>query len=272
MVGWEQKGAVAPTPALSYSLWRLRGVLCKVAVPGYSRATIPECDMARLARLFCPDTPHLVQLALRPASEPVAVPALDAWAAGLVQTWQAQRLAVHGWVLTPTEILMLATPPSADALRATVQVLGRVLARLRGGGPVFSGRYHSTVVEPGAWVLPSLIWLENLPVRQGLASESEYWRWSSARAHTGFDVVSPVQMHPDYWRCGNTPFDRQANYRRRLHEGLPAADAATVVAALQGQWALGSPEFAARVEQQGGRRATPRPRGRPRRSGANGAA
>lgn len=221
--------------------------------------------MARMARLFCPDTPHLLQITLLPTPDPVGVPELDAWSASLVQSWQAQKLIVHGWALTPGEILLLTTPPSAAALRGLVQRLGRLLARQRGGGTVFAGRYRSCLLEPGAWVLPGLIWLENLPVRQGLAAESEYWRWSSARAHTGFDIASPVQMHPDYWRCGNTPFDRQANYRERLHAGLAPAEEARLLAALQGQWALGGPAFIAQVEAQGSRRATPRPRGRPRR-------
>lgn len=221
--------------------------------------------MARMARLFCPDTPHLLQISLLPAAHPVGVPDLNAWADILVQTWQSQKLAVHGWALTPEEILLLTTPPSAAALRALVQRLGRLLARQRGGGAVFAGRYHSCLLEPGRWVLPGLIWLENLPVRQGLATEGEYWRWSSARAHTGFDIASPIQMHPDYWRCGNTPFDRQAGYRERMHAGLAASEETQLLAALQGQWALGSPAFIAQIEAHGTRRASPRPRGRPRR-------
>ncbi len=221
--------------------------------------------MARLARLFLQDTPHLMQIRVLPATPVADVGVLDGWTQAFEAEWQHLRFAMHGWAITPTEILLLATPPNAAALRALVQGLGRHISRERGGGKVFDGRYHSALVEPGSWVVPALIWLENLPVRQGLAPEGEYWRWSSARAHTGFDLVNHLSMHADYWRCGNTPFDRQATWRRWLHEGLDAGSRERLTAALRGQWALGSPAFLARVHEVTGRQAAPRPRGRPRR-------
>ncbi len=220
--------------------------------------------MARLARLFMQNTPHLVQIRVLPQAEAPDVKVFEAWAQAFEAEWQALRFAMHGWAITPTEILFLATPPSSSGLRAMVQGLGRRLSRERGGGKVFDGRYRSALIEPGSWVVPALLWLENLPVRQGLAPEAEYWRWSSARAHTGFDLINQLSLHADYWRCGNTPFDRQATWRRCLHEGLDAQSRDRLAAAVRGQWALGSSAFLERVQQTTGRQASPRPRGRPR--------
>lgn len=220
--------------------------------------------MARLARLFCPDVPHLLQARVEAGSQPVTVPVLDAWAKWLEQESQARGISVHGWAFIPEEILLLVTPRDADSLRHLMQTLGRRIARQRGGGKVFAGRYRSALIEPGAWVLPTLVWLESAPVRHGLATDPEHWRWSSARAHTGAGVQLWLSMHADYWRCGNTPYERQAYYRNLIHEGLAPTMADRIEATLAGQWALGSESFIERVEQRASRRVTPRSRGRPR--------
>ncbi len=224
--------------------------------------------MARLPRLYGPDTPHLLQAVLLPATEPPTVQVLDQWAAWIEAETARLRIAVHGWALTPAELLLLATPADAASLRSLLQSLGRRIATQRGGGRVFAGRYRSALIEPGAWVLPALVWLESLPVRSGLAGDAEHWRWSSARAHTGASVHGWLTVHQDYWTCGNTPFERQDFYRRLLHEGLGSRAQESLEAALHGQWALGSPAFMERMEQFASRRAEPKPRGRPRKTPA----
>lgn len=222
--------------------------------------------MARLPRLYAPDTPHLLQAVLLPTEAQPTVAVLDQWAAWLEAETAGLRIAVHGWVLTPERLLLLATPASADGLRSLMQSLGRRLATQRGGGRVFAGRYRTALIEPGSWVLPALVWLETLPLRDGLATDAEHWRWSSARAHTGASVYGWLSVHQDYWACGNTPFERQAYYRRLLSDGLDAGTRKRLEAAVQGQWALGGTAFIARLEPLASRRLAPRARGRPRKA------
>ena len=221
--------------------------------------------MARLSRLYGPETPHLLQAVLLPAPVPPTVQVLDQWAAWLEAETARRRIAVHGWALTPGQLLLLATPADADGLRGLLQSLGRRIATQRGGGSVFAGRYRTALIESGAWVLRALVWVEALPVRSGLAGDPEHWRWSSARAHTGAAAYGWLTVHQDYWACGNTPFDRQAFYRGLLHDGLGSRDQSALEAALHGQWALGSPAFIGRMEQFASRRVEPRKRGRPRK-------
>ncbi|GAA5232898.1 hypothetical protein FOZ76_02170 [Verticiella sediminum] len=224
--------------------------------------------MARLPRLYGPDTPHLLQARLLPPEPSQPLRVLDDWQSWVALEAERHGAAVHGWALTPEEILLLATPSDADCLRALMQGLGRRIAAQRGGGKVFAARYHSALVEPGAWVLPSLVWLENLPVRHHHAPDAEHWRWSSAHAHTGAGSPGWLTVHADYWACGNTPFERQAHYRRLLHEGLGSPAQLRIAQAVRGQWALGGPAFVARMEEAASRRVRPRPRGRPRKSAA----
>lgn len=176
--------------------------------------------------------------------------------------------AIHGWSLTPKAIYLLATPSHDKCIPSLVQSLGRNLAAQLKTGSVFSGRYRSMIPQPGLWVLPSLIWLERQPLREELTTDPEAWPWSSARVHTGAPGIPPswFQPHPDYWACGNTPFDRQAFYRRRLLEGARRIEEKQIEYALHGQWGLGETLFLTELEKMTHRRVSPAPRGRPRKS------
>lgn len=177
------------------------------------------------------------------------------------------KTTIHGWCMTPSNILFLATPNDDKSLPSLVQTLGRKLAGQLKLGRVFSGRYHATIPQPGLWVLPALLWLEYQPVRERLVNDAETWPWSSARSHTGALVQSPswLQPHQDYWHCGNTPFDRQANYRQRLSEGVPPDSDKRISFCLNGQWALGNEPFAAELQKTASRRVSPGIRGRPKK-------
>ncbi|GAA4324890.1 hypothetical protein GCM10023144_06770 [Pigmentiphaga soli] len=231
--------------------------------------------MARLPRLYAPDLPHLAQARFAsPLAMPGAAPGADmpdrivAW---LAEDARTQKVAIHGWVLTPDQLVLLATPAGPAGMSALLQALGRRLAAHLRSGRVYAGRFRSTLVEPAAWVLPALIWLETLPVRQALVAEGEHWRWSSAAQHMGAAPQGLVSDHTDYWACGNTPFDRQAVYRRMVLDGLGLTQARRIEQALQGQWALGGEAFLADLSQSASRRPVAARRGRPRKAPADNA-
>lgn len=192
--------------------------------------------------------------------------ALDRVVGWLAEESRAHGVAIHGWALTGDCLVLLATPAAADSLPRLMQALGRRLAAHVRVGRVFAGRYRSTLVEPGAWVVPSLAWLEALPLRQALTGDLERWAWSSAPAHMGAGSCAFLTDHADYWAYGNTPFDRQAGYRQYLLEGLGQMQSSRIERALHGQWALGSPEFLKTLEQGSvSRRPAAAKRGRPRK-------
>jgi putative transposase len=226
--------------------------------------------MARLPRLYAPGLPQLVQASF---AEPLAQPDQPAPAALLndLTAWLGaaatrHRVSVHGWVLSIDRVVLLATPVDEEGLPRLMQTLGRNLASRQRGGRIFSGRYRSALLEPGQWVLPALVWLESLPGQSG-SPDIEAWPWSSAASHTGLLGSPPSWLvdHADYWSCGNTPFDRQANYRRRLHEGLSREQSERIRATLAGQWALGGPAFLEKLTHTASRRVSPGQRGRPRK-------
>jgi putative transposase len=227
--------------------------------------------MARLPRLYAPGLPQLVQAnfvsPLASPSQPVPADILNQIGVWLGDAGPKHRVAIHGWLLAGDRVLLLATPADEEGLPRLMQTLGRNLAARLRGGRVFAGRYRSALVEPGAWVLPALVWLETYPLRSGATHDAESWPWSSAGGHTGSGrpAVAWLADHADYWACGNTPFDRQANYRRRLQEGLSQEVVARIDKAVMGQWALGGPAFIAGLSHTASRRVSPGRRGRPRK-------
>lgn len=225
--------------------------------------------MARLSRLYAPDTPQLVQVRftqpLALPQEPAPADKLDLLAGWLRNAAQESRVAVHGWVLLNDRVALLATPPDKPSLARLMQAVGRHFATRLQKGRVFSERYRSALLQPGTWVLPALIWLDRLPVQHHYVDSATQWPWSSANQHTGLGAAAAqwATEHPDYWRLGNTPFERQAHYRRLLESGLSATQANQLETALFGQWALGDESFLAGIGRDSTRRLTPAKRGRP---------
>jgi putative transposase len=122
-------------------------------------------------------------------------------------------------------------------------------------GTLWDGRFRCAVIEPGAMRLAALRLIDGQASEAGLTS-------ASLRSGQGGGLVDP----PEVWALGNTPFEREAGYRRLLEEGLAPGLADALRRAALGGWAVGSPDFAAHMAQASDRPTLPRARGRPRRA------
>ena len=134
--------------------------------------------MARLPRLYAPGCPigaSQFHPALAAPSQPAPADILNQLATWLGESAQRHRVSVHAWLLANDRILLLATPADEEGLPRLMQTLGRNLAARLRGGRVFAGRYRSALLEPGAWVLPSQVWLETYPVRSGASQDPDSW-------------------------------------------------------------------------------------------------
>jgi len=230
--------------------------------------------MARLRRLYAPNVPQLAQVTfaepLAAVSDPTPSDKLQLLSDWLLDGVVQHQVALHGWVVLNDRIALLATTREAGDLSRLIQAVGRRFATRLRHGRVFADRYRSALIQPGRWVLPAMIWLDRLPVQLHYVDQPAMWPWSSAAAHIGAaradTRIGPEHDHPDFWREGNTPFDRQARFSERLGSGLPETQTQQLEKALFGQWALGDEEFLARIQPQVSRRTAPAPRGRPRKT------
>ena len=227
----------------------------------------------RLPRLYAPGLSQLVvayfaetlRTTWRDGPDTLVFDRIASW---LGEGSQKEGVRVHAWTLTPIALQLAATPADQGSISKLIQGIGRRMGSTLRCGPVFHGRYHSALLEPGQWVMPAIIWVESAPADQGFAPGPLAWRWSSAHAHAGSErgLISQLSFHQDYWISGNTPFDRQARHQAALTRGLAPSERSRLEQAIQGQWALGSDAFVAGLQTVASRRAAPAPRGRPRKS------
>lgn len=230
--------------------------------------------MARLPRLGIAGWPHLVvqrvhdgQLLARDDQDRQAL--LDA----LREASRQHGLSVHAYCLAPDHLHLLATPASDEALSLVMQALGRRYvaaynrrhARL---GGLWAGRYRATVLDPARYLLDAMVFVELHAWRAGRVARAEDDMWSSARHHLGMKTDPLVSDHALFWGLGNTPFEREAAWRRRLEAGLSMSDTQAMAQAAHTGWALMPQEAALKLASSAGRRLTPKPRGRPRKAAA----
>ena len=115
---------------------------------------------------------------------------------------------------------LVLVPADEDGLRATLAPVHTRYAnrvnRMQGWrGHLFEGRYWSYPMDD-AHLMQAVRYIENNPVKAGLAREADQWAWSSARAHLegtpdGLTDLSYVTPHVGNWRA-------------YLREGVNAAD------------------------------------------------
>ena len=217
--------------------------------------------MARLPRLVVPgQAHHLVQRGHN--AQPVFVDDEDRrqYLVALRDALRAHAVVLHAYALRDDAVQLLLRPPSEVALSRMVQAVGRRYVagfnRRHGrSGTIWEGRFRAGVVQQGEPTLQSLRMIDAL---------SSHGRWSSAPHRLGLTRDALVSDPPEYWRLGNTPFEREAAYAALLAQGLDEAMVRRIEHAAANGWALGSPQFLVEMARQSGRPVRPRPRGRPR--------
>ncbi len=226
--------------------------------------------MARLARLTVAGLPHHVMLR---GNDGVPIVRDDADRAFMVHLLAdhaaAFGIAVHAYTLLDNRLQLLVTPEGSESgLPGWMQAVGRRYVRYfndRHGrtGTLWEGRYRSTVVEAGRYLLPCMVAIDLAAVHAQLALRPADHGWSSHRHWIGQVQERWLKPHPVVWDLGNTPFAREAAYAALVEAGLSAADRERIESDTQRGWAMGSPEFAAALQAQTARRVTRARAGRP---------
>ena len=228
--------------------------------------------MARLPRLDLAGHLHLVIQRGRDG-QPVFMDDDDRrrYLAALLDSTRECAVAVHAYVLMDDQVLLLATPAEAGSLSRFMQAVGRRYVKAfnhRHGrqGPLWDGRYRTTIVDPAAHLLACILLIEQAPVRDGMVTRTSDWPWSSAAHHAGHRPDAIVTEHAAYWQLGNTPFEREARYGRESAVPLPDHALQGLLMAAQRGWPAGSDAFLQGLVPASARPVRPRPRGRPRQA------
>ncbi len=228
--------------------------------------------MARLPRLVVPHQPHYISQQGHDG-QPVFRDSED-YATYLGWLREASRkfgVAVHACLLLPEEINLLITPTDVDGPGRMMQWIGRYYVpwfnrKYNRSGTLWSSRYKATVVDAQSHFLDCCLYMEMRPVLLGAAADPADYRWSSYAHHAGIAADPLIVDHPLYWALGNTPFEREAAYRRLMEKGMSASTIARLESAVRAEWVLGPDTFRHDLEKRTQRRVGPARRGRPPKS------
>lgn len=178
---------------------------------------------------------------------------------------QLYPVSLLGYCLMSNHVHLLAVPHTSEALAQCLkQTHGRYAcywnARQSSSGHVWQGRFYSCPLdESHLW--KALRYVELNPVRAGLVTAPELWKWSSAAAHSGFaepDSILAMERWRKRWTLAEwraffavaETSDDLKSLRQFTHTGRP----------------LGSAEFVAALEQRTRRTLAPRKAGRPKQT------
>jgi putative transposase len=223
--------------------------------------------VTRLARVIAVDVPHHVtqrgnarRFILDCDADRMAYLNL------LRQNIELHGLGLIGYCLMSNHVHLVITPHNADGLALALRhAHGRYAiywnAVHQSSGHAWQGRYYSCPLDR-VHLWEALRYTELNPVRAGLASEAEAWRWSSAAAHCGAGAgneILDLQVWRENWTASawreylaaGEMESKLREIRRCTHIGRP----------------LGSTEFVQALERSMKRRLSPRKGGRPPKTG-----
>ena len=225
--------------------------------------------MARQPRLILPKQPHLIvqrgndnQNIFRDEEDH------ERFLGWLQECARLYRVAVHAYVLMPSQAILLATPADEEGLALMMQKVGRHYVpwfntKYGRSGTLFQGRFRTALVDAAPWLLACSRFVELAPVQAGLAAEPIDYRWSSYAHHAGVRADPVVTDHMLYWSLGNTPFQREAAYTALAEQGQGSDEIGMIDTALAKGWPVGSLAFKTELEKKTKRQILPAKRGRP---------
>jgi putative transposase len=188
-----------------------------------------------MPRLACPEeahaTLHVVQRGR--GRRPCFSCAKDraAYLAELRRCSGRQACAVHAYALMGNHVHLLFTAERARGpSRLMPDIAGRYASYLRDEydheGAVWEESYDASPVRARAHLFACMRYIEENPVRAGLARSPGAWRWSSYHCNALGQPDALITPHVHYFSLGRSPREREKAYAATFVEkALSSADA-----------------------------------------------
>jgi putative transposase len=142
---------------------------------------------------------------------------------------------------------LMSAGESGDIGRVMQAVSGRYAQyfnnKYRRTGSLWEGRYRGTVIDTDRYLFTCLRYIEENPVRAGLANHPDEYPWSSYAANALGMNDSIVTPHERYVTLADSPRTRQAAYRALFRRPLDLPILAEIRDATHFGWALGVKEI-----------------------------
>lgn len=193
--------------------------------------------MPRCARIVVPGYPHHVtQRGIRKATTFFDSTDYLTYLELLRELRQSAGVTIWAYCLMPNHIHMVVVPDSESGLAKLFRPLHsryalRVNAAHGWQGHLWQERFYSVAMDE-THTLAAMRYVEMNPVRAGLCSDPEDWRWSSIHAHLAerehelVDIGATKEIVSD-WRPylqQATPGSLQDSLRKQTRTGRPSGD------------------------------------------------
>ena len=177
--------------------------------------------------------------------------------------------AVHAYVLMTNHVHLLLTPTRENGVALLMKHLGQryvqYVNRTYGrSGTLWEGRYRSCLTQSENYVLACYRYIELNPVRAGMVSRPDDYRWSSYSANGLGRADGFITPQEEYLRLAQHDGARREAYRGLFNAQVNAETVKKIRQATNGNLALGESRFQKEVERTLGVRARRARPGRPR--------
>jgi putative transposase len=183
------------------------------------------------------------------------------------------EVPIHAYALLPNEIHILASPSEKEAASRMMQYQGRryvpyVNATYGKTGTIWQGRYKASLIDPESYLINSMIYIENLPVRDGLAKSATSYKWSSYKANAQGKKNPLITPHEAYKNLARGDKKRMEKYAALTKTGVSDEVSTDIQDAWQTGTPLGTDKFKKMVEKKLKIKVGHAKRGRPRKNPA----
>ncbi len=181
-----------------------------------------------------------------------------------------EQVQIHAWVLMSNHVHLLATPLVGGAASRMMQAIARSYVRAfnlrrQRTGTLWEGRFRSTLVDDGAYVLACYRYIELNPVRAGVVERAADYRWSSYSANAGCEDDRLTKPHREYLALGSEAELRRERYREWVDATIEPSELEVIRMHTKRQCGWGGEAFRERLESAAGRSVCSPSRGRPRK-------
>jgi putative transposase len=175
---------------------------------------------------------------------------------------------VHAYVLMTNHVHLLLTPHLARGLSLLMKMLGQryvqyINKTYRRSGSLWDGRFRSSVIHDGRYVLACYRYIELNPVRANMVAHPIDYPWSSYAANAEGKSPPWLTPHGEYLGLSADQEKRRAAYRGLFESEFDQQLLQAIRVSVHAGYGIGNPRFRDEIEQALGRRATPRGPGRP---------
>lgn len=176
---------------------------------------------------------------------------------------------VHAYVLMDNHVHLLVSSLNSGTTSRSMQGIGTTYVRHFNDrhertGTLWEGRFQSCPVDTGKYLWNCHRYIELNPVRAGIVSTPDQFKWSSFSENAFGCPSGLVTPRPEFWALGQSEGECRAAYRGIFGAHLRSEELHEMRLHIRHERPLGGVDFVNRIEAITGLPAVIRPRGRPK--------